>query len=81
MLSLRAYRESDREHFVALFGDAGNLGRDTADYDLGDLKYAVGAGIRFLLPIGPVRFDYAHNPDREPGERDWTFHFSIGYAF
>ena len=31
--------------------------------------------------VGPVRFDYAHNPDREPGERDWMFHISIGYPF
>ncbi len=65
----------------ALFGDAGNLGFSSNDYRISDLEYAVGAGVRFLLPIGPVRFDYAHNPDRDPGERDWTFHFSIGHAF
>jgi outer membrane translocation and assembly module TamA len=76
---IRMFQAIDLE--LALFGDAGNLGRISDDYGLRGMKYAVGAGIRFLLPIGPVRFDYAHNPDREPGEREWTFHFSIGHAF
>jgi outer membrane protein assembly factor BamA len=31
--------------------------------------------------IGPLRFDDALNPDREPGDRKWRFHFSIGYPF
>ena len=69
------------EFELALFGDAGNLGKSVDDYGLDDMKYGVGAGLRFILPIGPVRFDVAHNPDREPRERDWTLHFSIGYPF
>ena len=69
------------EFEFALFGDAGNLGKSVDDYGLDDMKYGVCAGLRFILPIGPVRFDVAHNPDREPRERDWTLHFSIGYPF
>ena len=66
---------------MALFGDAGNLGKSVESYGLQDMKYGVGAGLRFVLPIGPVRFDIAHNPDRLLRERDWTLHFSIGYPF
>ncbi|MCB9870739.1 MAG: BamA/TamA family outer membrane protein [Planctomycetes bacterium] len=66
---------------LATFVDAGNVGRSVQDYGLGDRKYGIGFGLRFLLPIGPVRFDSAWNPDRDPGERNWTIHFSIGYPF
>ena len=69
------------EFEFALFGDAGNLGKSINDYGLDDMKYAIGAGLRFILPIGPVRFDVARNPDRQPGDREWTLHFSIGYPF
>ncbi len=66
---------------LSLFADAGNLGRNSDDYGVSDMKYGVGGGLRFLLPIGPVRFDAGYNPDREFGERSWTLHFSIGYPF
>jgi outer membrane protein assembly factor BamA len=65
----------------ALFGDAGNIGRSVEDYGFDDMRYALGGGLRFLLPIGPVRFDLAKNPERGIGERNWTLHFSIGYPF
>jgi len=66
---------------LCLFGDAGNVGRYSDDFGSSDMKYGFGAGVRLLLPIGPVRFDLAHNPERELGERSWTLHFSIGYPF
>ncbi|MBK8978936.1 MAG: BamA/TamA family outer membrane protein [Planctomycetes bacterium] len=66
---------------AALFVDAGNLGSDVRDVTLGDLRPALGAGLRWTLPIGPVRVDAAWNPDRQPGEREWTVHVSVGYPF
>lgn len=66
----------------ALFADAGNVAVDHADYfDFADFRYGIGAGFRYLLPIGPLRLDAAVNPDPEPGEDDWAAHFSIGMAF
>src|SRR6185503_5417776 len=41
----------------ALFVDAGNVGRKVEDYGFRDMRYAVGAGLRFALPIGPLRVD------------------------
>ncbi len=66
---------------LAGFADAGNTGSKVQDYDLRDMRYAVGGGLRVLTPIGPLRFDAAHNPDRMPKEEDWILHFSIGYPF
>lgn len=71
----------------AAFFDAGNLlpnsndpfARVTAGLD--DMRYAVGLGLRYKLPIGPVRLDYGFNPDRRSGEDVGAFHFSFGFAF
>jgi outer membrane protein assembly complex protein YaeT len=72
-----------------LFLDAGNVWADSLAYDLGDLRYAVGPGLRYQTPIGPLRFDlgYQLNPipgllvDGNPQKRRLRFHFSIGQAF
>ncbi|MEP6936729.1 MAG: BamA/TamA family outer membrane protein [Chthoniobacterales bacterium] len=71
----------------ALFGDAGNLlpsSEDpfaTFDASLSDMRYAIGAGLRYKLPIGPVRVDYGVNPDPHEHEDFGAFHFSFGFAF
>lgn len=65
----------------AVFGDAGNLVSQAASFGLADMRYAVGAGLRYYLPIGAVRLDYGWNPDPRNGEAVGAFHFAIGVAF
>jgi len=56
---------------------------------LGDLRYAVGPGLRYQTPVGPIRVDvgYQLNPipgllvNGQPQARRWRIHFSIGQAF
>ena len=72
-----------------LFFDAGNVWPESGGFDLHDLRYAVGPGLRYQTPIGPFRFDvgYQLNPNEElvvNGQSDfrrWRIHFSIGQAF
>jgi outer membrane protein insertion porin family len=66
---------------AAAFVDAGNVGSRVQDFNLSDMRYGIGAGLRLLLPIGPVRLDGGWNPDRRPGDRAWTVLFSVGYPF
>jgi len=74
---------------AVLFMDAGNVWAQSFGYKLNDLLYAVGPGLRYQTPIGPVRFDFGYQltptPDlRVNGEqnfRRWRVHFSIGQAF
>ncbi|MFU8892584.1 MAG: outer membrane protein assembly factor [Luteolibacter sp.] len=63
------------------FIDAGALGRDHTDFASADVEVAAGLGLRFDLPIGPVRLEYGHNLTRDRGEPSGTFHFAIGVAF
>ena len=52
----------------AVFTDAGNLLPTSEQPGLNDMRYAVGAGLRYKLPIGPIRLDYGVNPDPHPDE-------------
>jgi outer membrane translocation and assembly module TamA len=71
------------------FLDAGNVWAGSGEMTFGDLRYAVGPGLRYQTPIGPLRFDFGYqlNPipglviNGEPETRHWRLHFSIGSAF
>jgi outer membrane protein assembly complex protein YaeT len=72
-----------------LFLDGGNVWAGSWEVRLDDLRYAIGPGLRYQTPIGPVRFDvgYQLNPlpgllvNAAPQTRRWRAHFSIGQAF
>lgn len=72
-----------------LFVDAGNVWTDPWRFDVGDLRLDAGPGLRYLTPIGPIRFDvgFQLNPiegllvDGAPQKRRFRLHFSIGQAF
>lgn len=65
----------------AAFFDAGNLLPTAEKPGLDDMRYALGLGLRYRLPIGPIRLDYGVNPDPQPGEDRGAFHLSFGFAF
>ena len=65
----------------AVFTDAGNLLPTSEDIGLSDMRYAIGAGLRYKLPVGPIRLDYGVNPDPQQFEDFGAFHFSFGFAF
>jgi outer membrane protein insertion porin family len=65
----------------AIFTDAGNLLPTSENVGLNDMRYAVGAGLRYKLPVGPIRLDYGVNPDPHQDEDFGAFHFSFGFAF
>jgi outer membrane protein assembly factor BamA len=64
-----------------LFLDAGSLHRDHNAVITGEIKYALGLGIRLDLPIGPVRIEYGYALNPENNEPAGALHFAIGSAF
>jgi outer membrane protein assembly complex protein YaeT len=62
--------------------DRGELVAETFRQYFRDMQVGVGAGLQYLLPIGPARLDLAYNPARDSSEEDTLLlHFSIGMAF
>lgn len=67
---------------LAAFADHGNVTPEVQDYlDLDDFRSALGLGVRYLLPIGPLRLDWGWNPNPRNREEDWVLHLSVGMAF
>lgn len=66
---------------VATFVDVGQVWRLVSTIDFDYLKYAVGAGVFYRTPVGPIRFDVAYNIDAQPHESEWLEFITIGFAF
>lgn len=63
---------------VAFF-DFGNVYEGGWEFD--DFKKTVGAGLRWLSPMGPLRLEWGYNIDPLPTEDQSNWDFSIGGAF
>lgn len=71
-----------RRFQAAAFLDAGTVELRNEDvFAFNDPGFAVGLGLRYLLPIGPIRLDGALNPDPEENESDGAIHLSVGFSF
>jgi outer membrane protein insertion porin family len=68
---------------VVFFADAGNALGYKDNWDFGGFRYSLGAEMRVFLPVFqfPLRFIYAFNPDKKPGDRFEAFAFSVGNTF
>ena len=67
---------------TAIFVDVGNVDAKLGAFNPGSLKYAVGAGLRYLSPVGPVRFDAGYRlSDDSTVEKRIQYHISLGQAF
>lgn len=74
---------------AVIFLDGGNAWSKPWDFNLNDLRYDVGPGLRYNTRIGPIRADFGYqlNPipglwvNGKPETRRFRFHFSIGQAF
>jgi outer membrane protein insertion porin family len=76
---------------AAVFTDVGNVYGTTINFN--DLRYGVGTGIRYVSPLGPLRFDVGYklrrrilgydgaNGDKPILEDPFAFSLSLGYAF
>jgi outer membrane protein assembly complex protein YaeT len=66
----------------AAFVDWGNVAFEVQDYlDFEGFRTGLGVGLRYLLPIGPVRADLGFNPGAEDDEDELVLHFSVGFPF
>ncbi len=62
------------------FFDTGNAWLESEEY-FKNMRYSAGYGIRWLSPLGPLRFEWGYNLDPLPGEKNNVFEFSVGTFF
>jgi outer membrane protein insertion porin family len=63
------------------FLDTGNVFSRVSEIDLMQLRTAVGSGVRYKSPFGPIRFDLGFKVHRQPGEGLTAWFISFGQAF
>jgi outer membrane protein assembly complex protein YaeT len=66
---------------VVGFVDTGNVFAHAVDIDLTALRSAVGFGLRYKSPVGPIRVDLGFKVNRRPGEGLTAWFISFGQAF
>lgn len=79
--SIEARYDIGNNFELASFVDAGRLQLTTENALDGDWRWAVGLGMRYLTPIGPIGLLYGHKINPRPDESKGQFHFTIGYTF
>ena len=72
-----------KEHGIVgvAFFDTGNAYTEDEGYSFGDMRRAIGAGVRWYSPFGPLRIEYGWKLDREEDEESGNWEFSVGGTF
>jgi outer membrane translocation and assembly module TamA len=64
------------------FADAGQVWLTRNDVTADNIEVAVGPGLWFATPVGPIRTDLGYRLTyHDTSQSRWAFHFSIGPAF
>ncbi len=64
-----------------VFFDYGNAFLNWNTVDIGDFRPGAGVGVVWGSPFGPLRVYWAYNLDKQEGEDQYKFQFSMGYYF
>lgn len=63
------------------FIDAGNAFSEDESISLSNLRSNYGFGLRWISPLGPLRFEWGFPFSKRPGESGAVFNFTIGDFF
>ena len=63
------------------FFDGGQAFAEGDPIRIGDMRYSMGAGVRWRSPFGPLRFEWGFPLAKEEDEDASVFEFSVGSSF
>ena len=64
-----------------VFYDTGNVYERRNEVNFINFENAIGFGLRYRTPLGPIRFELGWNLDAPPGERKPLIFITIGHVF
>jgi outer membrane protein insertion porin family len=79
--SVEARIDLGRNVEFTLFYDVGYVSSTYVESVSNDTRSSVGAGLRYITPVGPIGFLYGIKLEPEADESPGRIHFSIGYTF
>jgi len=66
---------------VVSFLDTGNVYKLVSQIDVTEMRSALGGGVRYKSPFGPLRFDIGFKVNKQAGEDPFAWFISFGQAF
>ncbi|MBN1270840.1 MAG: outer membrane protein assembly factor BamA [Candidatus Aminicenantes bacterium] len=70
-----------KDLFGTVFYDVGSVFSKRSQFNLKEMQNALGFGLRYRTPLGPVRLEMAWNLDVPQGEKKIFAFFTIGHVF
>jgi len=65
----------------AVFLDFGQVSKRSFSVPVDGLRFALGFGVLYATPVGPLRLDLGFPLDPPRGDQFWQVHFSVGQFF
>ena len=66
--------------YYTFFADVGNVFSKSSDFNLNKMERALGFGLKYRTPLGPIRLDFAFNL-RKAAEQNFFIHIGIGNVY
>ena len=66
---------------TVLFTDVGNVYKTVSNFSFAEMRPAVGVGLRYKSPVGPIRFDLGVKVPRRDDESRTEWFITFGEAF
>jgi len=73
--------KQDRSLQMSGFLDIGNVYKDFDDFEVSELRYSVGVGLKWLSPFGPFSFSLAQPLNDKSRDQVQNFQFTLGQTF
>jgi outer membrane protein insertion porin family len=70
-----------KDLYGTVFYDKGNVFFKRSQFDFAELQDAVGAGLRYKTPLGPIRVELGWNFDAPEGKKQPLLIIAIGHVF
>ncbi|MBN2345756.1 MAG: BamA/TamA family outer membrane protein [Candidatus Aminicenantes bacterium] len=69
-----------KDLFYTFFADVGNVFAKSSDFNLRKMERALGFGLKYRTPLGPIRLDFAFNL-RRAAEQNFLVFIGIGNVY